>query len=58
MRCPCKTIKQILTFLRGSFYSVIEPVDFVDAWSESVGKLWSAGTLTITYPHGSARIGP
>ena len=22
-----------------------------------MGKLWSAGTLSITYPHGSARIG-
>jgi hypothetical protein len=23
-----------------------------------VGKLWAAGMLSITYPHGSARIGP
>ena len=33
-------------------------MDFVDARSESVGKLWAAGMLSITYPHGSARIGP
>ena len=33
-------------------------MDFVDARSESVGKVWAAGMLSITYPHGSARIGP
>jgi len=33
-------------------------VGFVVARSESVGKLWAAGTLSMTYPHGSARTGP
>ena len=41
-----------------STHPVIEPVDFVGARSESVGKLWAAGMLSTTYPHGSARTGP
>jgi len=41
-----------------SKHPVIEPVDFVGARSESVGKLWAAGMLSTTYPHGSARTGP
>jgi hypothetical protein len=41
-----------------SFQPVIEPVEFVVARSESVGKLWAAGTLSMIYPHGSARTGP
>ena len=28
------------------------------ARSESVGKLWAAGTLSMAYPHGSARTSP